>query len=149
MRQVRKSGSLVAALMLGLAMVGGMEAVQPAHAARTAAMVNVENEQLPIATSAKQVEAAVLQSLSNRGWTVLKRSAGRIEAQYARSDFSANIAVAYTGSTFSITYLDSTGLSYDAAKNKIHTNYNKWISNLKNDIIRMVTNAANGVPGAQ
>lgn len=141
--------SRVLAAALAFSAMGAVGAMQPAHAARTAPLVNVENEALPAGAKVGQVEAAVLQSLNSRGWTIMSRKGGVIDAQYARSgksEFSATIQVTYSATAFSIIYKDSTGLNYDPAKNKIHANYAKWIANLKLDITRMVSNAVNGVP---
>ncbi|MBI1358814.1 MAG: hypothetical protein GC155_00855 [Alphaproteobacteria bacterium] len=144
-----KAMTRAATFALALTAVAGLGALQPAYAARTAEIVNVENEKLPVATTAAKVEQAVLQSLSNRGWTILNRAPGKVDAQYARRDFSATITVTWTASAFSVMYKDSTGLSYDEGKHKIHTNYNRWVENLRTDVIRMVTNDANGVPPPQ
>jgi hypothetical protein len=144
-----KLKSYAAALALALAAVGGvgLPTVSAAYAApRSNQIENVVNEPMPAGVSAAQAEAAVLQALSSRGWTVSKPSGGSVDATYARRDFSATINVAYSRTSYSITYKDSTGLKYDAAKGTIHPNYNKWIANLKLDITRLATNAANGVP---
>lgn len=148
MKLANNKMSRVIAAALALSAMGAVGAM-PAHAARTAPLVNVENEALPSGAKLAQVEAAVLQSLNNRGWTIMSRKGQTVEAQYARSgrsEFSVNITVTYSATAYSITYKDSTGLNYDPGKNQIHANYPKWIANLKLDITRMVSNAVNGVP---
>jgi hypothetical protein len=150
-----KMKSRAAATALAVAALGGIGVVsmQPAYAARTAAMMTVTDEPLPAGATMKQVEAAVLQSLSSRSWTIKNRSPGSVDAQYGRTDsrssFTVDITVTYTASSFSVVYKDSTGLSYDAQKGKIHANYNRWINNLKVDIVRNVNNAIQGAPAPQ
>ena len=107
---------------------------------------NVENEALPAGATFEQVEQSVLTALTSRGWQIVSRSEGAVEAQYARRDFSVNIRVSYTASTFSVIYLDSVGLRYDPEDQTIHRNYNRWISNLRVDIARYVQNATMGAP---
>jgi hypothetical protein len=141
--------NFLAGALFGLALVGGGMSAAPAYAARTAEMVKVENEALPSGATQAQVEAAVLKSLSDRGWTIMNRSAGKVEATYARDGrrgFSATIVVTYNKSSFSVAHKESTGLNYDAASGKIHGNYNRWINNLKADVMRLVSNAVAGVP---
>jgi hypothetical protein len=145
-----KLKTYAAAIALALTAVGGigLPTVPAAYAAPRANQIqNVENEPMPAGVTAAQAETAVLQALSSRGWTVQKPSGGSVDATYARRDFSATITVKYSKSAYSITYKDSSGLKYDAAKGTIHPNYNRWIANLKLDITRLATNAANGVPG--
>lgn len=144
-----KIRSCAAAVALAFAAVGGvgLPTVSAAYAAPGSnKLANVENEPMPAGLTAAQAEAVVLQALSSRGWTVQKPSGGSVDATYARSNFSATITVKYSKTSYSITYKDSSGLKYDAAKGTIHPNYNKWITNLKLDITRLGTNAANGVP---
>lgn len=141
--------SCAAALALALAAVGavGLETAQTAYAApRASQLVNVANEPMPAGVTAQQAQMAVLQALSGRGWAVQKPSGGSVDATYARRDFSATITVTYSKTAYSITYKDSSGLNYNAEKGTIHPNYNKWIANLKLDIARFATNAANGIP---
>lgn len=114
--------------------------------AKSNVVEDIQNEPLPPGASFAQVEQAVLSALTTRGWQLLKRSSGSVDAQYARRDFSVTINVSYTASAFSVTYKDSNGLRYDPESRTIHQNYNRWINNLRLDIPRLVSNAALGAP---
>ncbi len=134
----------LALTFLSIATVATFDA---AYAQRTMqAVVSVENERLPAGATIAQVDQAVLTALSTRGWTITARAPGSVDAQYARRDFSATIRVTYTAEAFSVAYVTSEGLSYDAASGKIHPNYNRWVNNLRVDVGRFVQNAMMGVP---
>jgi len=93
--------------------------------------------QAPIAAShsTSEVESAILSALAGRGWQVAEKTPGKIVATIdVRGRHSAKIAVLYSAASFSIDYVDSTGLEYDAEKKTIHRNYNRWVANLRNDI---------------
>jgi hypothetical protein len=135
--------------ILAIALSAGVMAAAPAHAAKTAAIMVVQDEALPPGATAAQVETAVLQSLSNRGWIIKARAPGSVDATYSRDGkkgFSVTINVAYSAKAMTVTHKESTGLSYDAGSQKIHANYNRWIGNLKADVARLVQNATMGVP---
>jgi hypothetical protein len=115
--------------------------------ARSARVVeDIENERLPAGANIAQVEQAVLSALTTRGWQLIARSTGTVDAQYARRGFSVTIRVTYSAEAYSIRYLDSTGLDYNPATRAIHPNYNRWIANLRVDIPRLVQNAVLGAP---
>lgn len=84
------------------------------------------------------VEKAIKMSLLARGWTIVSLKPGRIEAQYRRADeFSANIAVVYSGSHVAIKYVDSKNLltaTDEHGQTVIHRNYNNWVTYLEHDI---------------
>jgi len=46
----------------------------------------------------------------------------------------AECLIKFDTSTFSITYVNSSTLLYDAEENKIHRNYNLWVAELINNI---------------
>ena len=60
----------------------------------------------------------------------------RFEASiHVRSHF-AKVEIAFDTRAYSITYLDSNNLDYNAQKRKIHRNYNKWVILLSEAIQR-------------
>lgn len=120
-----------------------------AYAASTQVIENVENEALPAGATIEQVETAVLSALTGRGWTLSARAPGSVDAQYARRGFTVTIRVTYTAQTYSIAYVESSGLNYDPETQRIHGNYNRWVRNLQVDIPRLVQNAVLGAPPPQ
>ena len=93
------------------------------------------NQPIDVAKSQTDIETAIVRSLEDRGWMVTEKTPGRVVAKIdVRARHSATIAISYTATTYSIAYVDSSGLDYDAKKGTIHRNYNRWIANLNNDI---------------
>ena len=92
--------------------------------------------QVPPGMQAAQVENAVMEALTGRGWSIAKHMPGEIDATYARRDFSVTIAVHYDRSQVQINYLNSSNLKYEVRNGQrwIHTNYPSWIQNLVTDI---------------
>jgi hypothetical protein len=94
-------------------------------------------DQSPIVAthSVSEVESAILASLDGRGWKVVEKAPGKITAHIdVRAKHTATIAVTYSATSFSVNYVDSAGLDYDAKTGTIHRNYNRWVANLRNDI---------------
>ncbi len=98
-------------------------------------LMNFEQSSVNPGYTVQQVEQAVLQSLKARGWKVREQTPGRIVAKLdVRAKHSATVAVNYTATNYSITYVDSEGLNYNAKTGDIHRNYNRWVNNLNADI---------------
>ncbi len=79
--------------------------------------------------------------LKNRGWAIIEESPGVYVAQYAKPNpdveggaHLAVIQVNYDADSYSIDYVDSTGLMYDGGSGVIHRNYNRWVANLQHDL---------------
>ena len=49
----------------------------------------------------------------------------------------AKVRIGFDKTEFSIVYADSTNLNYDGTS--IHYNYNRWVNNLRQDILREVS----------
>ncbi|MER3546627.1 MAG: hypothetical protein C4338_03090 [Rhodanobacteraceae bacterium] len=92
--------------------------------------------QVPAGVSEAQVQNAVMEALTGRGWAIARHTPGEIDATYARRDFSVTIAVHYDAHQVRINYLNSSNLKYEVKNGVryIHTNYPSWIQNLVTDI---------------
>ena len=92
--------------------------------------------QVPAGINEVQVQNAVVEALTGRGWAIANHKPGEIDAIYARRDFSVSIAVHYDNRQIQIDYLDSSNLKYEIKDGVryIHTNYPSWIQNLTTDI---------------
>jgi hypothetical protein len=55
----------------------------------------------------------------------------------------AEVSIPFDGSSYSIIYVTSRELDADVKKNKIHRNYNKWVSVLNYEISRQLVSATN------
>ena len=115
--------TLVATLLLG--------------ACRTAPVFNVEAHPIAVSGSshtADDVRKAIIRAGSRRGWVFSDEGSGKLVGTLSIRRHQATVDVTYDKDTYDITYRDSQNLSYDAANNKIHSNYNGWVQNLVKDI---------------
>jgi uncharacterized membrane protein len=90
----------------------------------------------------EEVEAAIIAGGSEAGWSMRKTSPGLIIGTIQVRTHQASVDVKYSENNWSITYRDSSNLKYNGEK--IHVNYNKWVSRLA-DSIRKQFNDATGV----
>lgn len=96
----------------------------------------VENVQRTINTStqysADQVKTAILEAGLARKWVMTPAGPGVINGRLAQREHSADIRINYTSTNYSINYVTSQNLM--AGGGQIHRNYNRWITNLDQDI---------------
>lgn len=95
---------------------------------------NVQSEPLNATRkiSMRDVERAIIQGGTDRGWSVRRVRRGKMEAKVAVRTHVATVYIDYTLNSFSITYKDSQNLHYDGKK--IHKSYNSWIRYLVKSI---------------
>ena len=84
--------------------------------------------------SATDVEKAILRAGGGLGWVMKKTKDGQIQGTLTLRKHIAVVSVKYNTKEYSINYVDSTNLDYNAAENTIHSNYNGWIQNLNKAI---------------
>lgn len=85
--------------------------------------------------SATDMQKAIVGALNERGWLVQKIENNQVLAEITvRGRHHAEIAIPYDASQFQIQYRSSRGLGYKDGK--IHRNYNKWVSLLRDDILQ-------------
>jgi hypothetical protein len=96
-------------------------------ACKSTAIYNVEQAQVPAGLSFKQVEKTIIKALIQKGWKVQANANGVILADIIVRTHTAKIEIMFDASNYSIRYIDSTNLKYNAKKNTIHKNYNNWI----------------------
>ncbi|CAH1596608.1 hypothetical protein [Vibrio owensii] len=116
---------LFISLLLTLLLVG-CGRVQP--------VMNVEDTPVAYDLQNKQVKAAIVQSATNRGWTIEETSPGLLIAKINVRSHFAEVEIPYSNKYYSIIYLNSVNLK--ASDGKIHRNYNRWVNNLNVDIQR-------------
>ena len=75
------------------------------------------------------VRRAIVLAATQKGWVMKEMGAGRLQATINVRKHMAQVLIAYTPRSYSITYQDSHTLEYDGAT--IHRNYNKWIRKLE------------------
>ena len=89
------------------------------------------------ASSQNQVSQAVKSALKKRSWAIVDQSPGQIKARYKRADHSATVGIEFSNALVNIKLIESENLDegVDLGGEKIiHKAYDKWISNLENDI---------------
>ena len=96
-------------------------------ACQTTPVYNIKSASVPEGLTIKQVEKSIRKALVQKGWTVKEHTSGRIVADILVRSHSAEILIEYSTTNYSINYVDSNDLRYNAKKNTIHKNYNNWI----------------------
>lgn len=99
------------------------------------------------APSLKVVDRAIKDAGAQRSWIMETAAPGHIVALVRVRRHVAKVDIRFDRKKFSIHYRDSENLNYNAAANTIHRNYNKWVTNLRNDIQSKVPLYFNAVPG--
>lgn len=110
---------------------------------RVVPIYSVEHQPFPSAVevlSEKKIEIAIIHAGAIRGWVVSRNEAGELEAVLTPRTHMAKVKIDFNKEGFSISYADSKELMYTGTT--IHRNYNKWVKNLQDDILREVTLAA-------
>lgn len=101
---------------------------------RTAPIRDMNNQPVPPGVSEAQVSQAIQSAGNGLGWAMKETRPGMIEGTLYLRDHIAKIQIPYSATSFSIRYVSSTNLKYNAANRTIHSNYNGWIQNLDNHI---------------
>jgi len=82
----------------------------------------------------ERLQRAIIAGCTMRGWQCKAGKPGEIRAVLYVRQHMAEAVIAFNTSSYSITYVNSSELRYDGAKNTIHRKYNLWVSNLITDI---------------
>jgi len=124
-----------------LRIAAGLLLVAALAGCRTSDVYNVQDAALttPPAAEMRQIENAIKRAGGGLGWQIKRAEGSGPGHLVGRLPIRTHVAVVdikHGTETFSITYRDSQNLKYDAEKGKIHSNYNGWIQNLQNAIVR-------------
>jgi L-cysteine desulfidase len=125
---MKKLISLSAILLVGVLFMTGC---------RGASVYNVI--EAPISTTKKASDDKIFKAIKagayTRGWHVKKIKEGEAQASInVRGKHTAVVQITYNKNSYSINYLNSQNLKYNAEKNTIHKNYNSWVMNLNRAI---------------
>ena len=113
-------------------------ATQPAGISRDEPIQNPSN--IPISWNAagkptpEKIQHAIIAGCAQRGWQCQAVKPGEIRAVLHVRQHMAEALIAFNTENFSISYVDSSELRYDATKKTIHRKYNLWVANLITDI---------------
>ncbi len=93
-------------------------------------VMDINNTNFPTGHTLEEVENAIINGASVKGWQMRKVEPGKMRGQLnMRGKHQAVIDIFYTKDYYSIKYVNSMGLKYE--NGKIHPNYNRWIHNLR------------------
>jgi hypothetical protein len=97
-------------------------------------VVNVDRAPLnaPPSATLNDIERAILNAGTKRGWLMRAEAPGHIVATHSRGSHSATVDIFFDTQTYSIMYKDSANLDY--GDGRIHGTYNRWVEYLKQDI---------------
>ena len=100
----------------------------------TGPIYNVQNSKIDTPHSSAAVYRAIKEGGSSLGWKINKVKPGVAQGKLYLRTHVAIVRINYNSTRFSINYVSSKNLNYDAKKQEIHTNYNGWIQNLEKAI---------------
>jgi len=113
-------------------------ATQSAGISRDEPIQNPAN--IPISWNAEgkppleRIQHAIIAGCAQRGWQCMAVKPGEIRAVLYVRQHMAESLIAFNTESFSISYVNSSELRYDAVKKTIHRKYNLWVVNLITDI---------------
>ena len=95
---------------------------------------NVQHSKIDNQKSAKVVYQAIREAGQSLGWKITNVKPGEAQGKLYLRTHVAVVRINYNSSAFSIHYVNSQNLDYNAKKQTIHSNYNGWIQNLEKAI---------------
>lgn len=120
-------------------MIGSVGFVaQPAWAGRDEPIQNPSN--IPISWNAagtptlERIQRTIIAGCAYRGWQCQAIKPGEIRAVLYVRKHMAESLITFNTESYSISYVNSSELLYNAAKKTIHEKYNLWVVNLISDI---------------
>ncbi|WP_373034008.1 hypothetical protein [Sulfurovum sp.] len=100
----------------------------------TGPIYNVQYSKIDNQKSSAAVYQAIKEGGQSLGWKITKIKPGVAEGKLYLRTHLAVVRINYSSSAYSINYVRSENLNYNAETKKIHTNYNGWIQNLEKAI---------------
>jgi hypothetical protein len=82
----------------------------------------------------ERIQRAIIAGCIPRGWKCQAIKPGEIRAVLHLRQHMAEALIAFDTKSFSVTYVDSSELRYNATEKTIHRKYNQWVANLITDI---------------
>ncbi|MDR1239917.1 MAG: CsgG/HfaB family protein [Treponema sp.] len=104
--------------------------------ARTGNFEVIQGSQLPIPIDTYQFQTAMLEVLEQDKWTVDQEGSGYILCTLRGRNWWVQIKICYWDDEYWYEYVNSNNLDANPARNRIHRNYDNWISNLENRLKR-------------
>lgn len=106
----------------------------PSGEAAAATILQIEHKPIEVERPMADLENRIKKAGARRGWKMKNVGTGQLEATIHVRTHMAKVTITFDQETYSIRYLGSDNLKHNVKKQKIHGAYNKWVTNLKNDI---------------
>jgi hypothetical protein len=100
----------------------------------TSPIYNVSKHKIDHPQSSSKVYAAIKKSGNRLGWKISKIKPGVARGKLYLRSHMAIVNIYYNSRSYSIRYVNSKNLKYNAQNMTIHKNYNSWIQNLEREI---------------
>ena len=97
---------------------------------KTSQIYNVPPTKINHQQSSEVVYQAIKEAGQSLGWKITKVKPGVAQGKLYLRAHVAVVRINYNSSSYSIRYVSSENLKYDAKDQTIHSNYNGWIQNL-------------------
>jgi len=104
-------------------------------------IMNIESRLIPdrldgSAQTQDSIKKSIIAGCIERNWTCQQVAPGKILATINVRKHHAEADIIYNINNYSITYKDSNMLDYSEKYYTIHRNYNRWVRNLNDAIIK-------------
>ena len=106
---------------------------------RSAPIRNVDSALLmaPLDVTLEEVTTGIVRAGAFRDWRMTEIAPGHLAAEVeVRGRHRAAVDIFFDTRVFSIRYVDSENLNFDARRGLIHPNYNQWVMDLRSSIQR-------------
>jgi len=103
-------------------------------ACKSTPLYNVHKHKIDHPQSTQRVYAAIKKAGHRLGWKITRIKPGIARGKLYLRKHAAVINIYYNSRSFSIRYVKSRNLKYNAENKTIHKNYNGWIHNLEREI---------------
>lgn len=118
-------------LLLSLLLVVGLSGCKTTHP-----IYNADSQLAVTNVSNAIMSKSIVSALRYKGWKVLSKTDNEIIGTINVRSHYAKIKINFDGEKYTIKHMESTNLDYNAAKQGIHRNYNRWIKMLEAEISR-------------
>lgn len=104
---------------------------------------------VPDGVTSEQIRTCLEQACNDYDWQLANgAAAGEYIAMHVKGKHMAKVKILFTDNTYTISYLESTGLKYDEDKG-VSRHYNTWVNNLNQALQTRLTQAGFGQSAAK
>ena len=104
---------------------------------------NVNDVKIRQSLTKKQVAEAIIDAATRRKWNVIKEEANVIQLSISPRKHTLTVDVPFSEEMYSINYVSSENLNYDAKSGTVHKKAYKWMLRLRKDIDKALSRVGN------